>query len=219
MVFQPGIKLLSPSKLLFVLSSCVELGSIIFADTINASIVVWSAVMNASSFNFRPSNRPLSHDLGTLALFLWTPKHVSLCLEMLAVLRALRCSHRACPPYRKTLHVACTSQKKTSCICLMPCSSVNRHERSPEIKDIASETWVRFQFWPKDASSHAALNHSGRFNVKYKVQSTLWHTWNHHVGPCLLVVSTWKQNKHTSTWRVLEKHCWAEMPLCIWLLK
>ena len=41
--------------------------------------------------------------------------------------------------------------------------------------EVPSETWVRFQFWPKDAYSHAALNYTGRFQMKYQVQSRSLH--------------------------------------------
>ena len=36
---------------------------------------------------------------------------------------------------------------------------------------IPSESWVRFQFWPKNRFSEVAKHYNCRFDVKYKVQS------------------------------------------------
>lgn len=41
------------------------------------------------------------------------------------------------------------------------------HEEAP----IPSETWVRYQFWPKDPSSRSATQYTGRFNVRFHVQT------------------------------------------------
>lgn len=44
-------------------------------------------------------------------------------------------------------------------------------EKLPEGTPIPSETWVRFQFWPKDPSARSATQYTGRFNVRYHVQT------------------------------------------------
>ena len=37
-------------------------------------------------------------------------------------------------------------------------------------EDIPSLSWFRFQFWPKNPYTHAALNYTGRLKVRYMVQ-------------------------------------------------
>lgn len=43
--------------------------------------------------------------------------------------------------------------------------------RLPDGTPIPSETWVRYQFWPKDPSSKTATQYTGRFNVRFQVQT------------------------------------------------
>lgn len=44
-------------------------------------------------------------------------------------------------------------------------------EKLPDGTPIPSEAWVRFQFWPKDPSSRSATQYTGRFNVRFHVQT------------------------------------------------
>ena len=39
--------------------------------------------------------------------------------------------------------------------------------------DIPSFSWFKFQFWPKDCTTHSALNYTGRFPVKYMMQQRM----------------------------------------------
>ena len=39
-----------------------------------------------------------------------------------------------------------------------------------QVKAIPSEEWIRLQFWPRNPYEHSSLHHTGRFNVKQKVQ-------------------------------------------------
>ena len=43
--------------------------------------------------------------------------------------------------------------------------------RLPDGTPIPSETWVRYQFWPKDPSSKRATQYTGRLNVRFQVQT------------------------------------------------
>ena len=36
-----------------------------------------------------------------------------------------------------------------------------------------SLSWFKLQFWPKDATTHLALNYTGRFSVKYMIQQRI----------------------------------------------
>ena len=40
-------------------------------------------------------------------------------------------------------------------------------------EDIPSLSWFCFQFWPKDSRTHAALNYTGRFKIKYMMQKRM----------------------------------------------
>ena len=44
-------------------------------------------------------------------------------------------------------------------------------EKLPEETPIPFEAWVRYQFWPKDPSSRSATQYTGRFNVRFHVQT------------------------------------------------
>ncbi|XP_038063361.1 uncharacterized protein LOC119734068 [Patiria miniata] len=46
-------------------------------------------------------------------------------------------------------------------------------ERLPADANIPSTSWMRFQFWPSNPHSNAAVRYTGRFNVKYAVQQRL----------------------------------------------
>ena len=37
-------------------------------------------------------------------------------------------------------------------------------------KEEVPSSWFKFQFWPKDCTTHSALNYTGRFPVKYMMQ-------------------------------------------------
>ena len=37
--------------------------------------------------------------------------------------------------------------------------------------DVPSESWILFQFTPKDRTKHTALNYTSRFDITYKIQS------------------------------------------------
>ena len=39
--------------------------------------------------------------------------------------------------------------------------------------EIPSFSWFKFQFWPKDLTTHSALNYTGRFPVKYMLQQRM----------------------------------------------
>ena len=39
--------------------------------------------------------------------------------------------------------------------------------------EITSFSWFKFQFWPIDSTTHAALNYTGRFPVKYMLQQRM----------------------------------------------
>lgn len=39
-----------------------------------------------------------------------------------------------------------------------------------DAKSVPSEEWIGLQFWPRNPYDHSALRHTGRFNVKHKVQ-------------------------------------------------
>ena len=43
-------------------------------------------------------------------------------------------------------------------------------ERLPPEAPVPSETWVRFQFWPRNQFSETAKRYKCRFDVKYKIQ-------------------------------------------------
>ncbi len=45
--------------------------------------------------------------------------------------------------------------------------------RLPEGTLIPSTEWIRLQFWPSNPYANIAIHHTGRFNLKYKVQSRL----------------------------------------------
>lgn len=45
--------------------------------------------------------------------------------------------------------------------------------RLPEGTLIPSAEWIRLQFWPSNPYANIAIHHTGRFNLKYKVQSRL----------------------------------------------
>lgn len=41
------------------------------------------------------------------------------------------------------------------------------------VSDVPSYSWFKFQFWPKDTTTHTALNYTGRFPVKYMMQQRM----------------------------------------------
>ena len=43
-------------------------------------------------------------------------------------------------------------------------------ERLPPETPIPSETWVRFQFWPRNQFTETAKHYNCRFDVRYKIQ-------------------------------------------------
>ena len=45
--------------------------------------------------------------------------------------------------------------------------------RLPEDSLIPSAEWLRLQFWPSDPYTSRAIHHTGRFNIKFQVQSRL----------------------------------------------
>lgn len=52
---------------------------------------------------------------------------------------------------------------------------------------IPSIEWVRLQFWPKTPSAKAAMHHTGRLKVKFKVQQRQWrhqHIDSHYAAAC-----------------------------------
>ncbi|ESO88574.1 hypothetical protein LOTGIDRAFT_165357 [Lottia gigantea] len=46
-------------------------------------------------------------------------------------------------------------------------------KRLPTSTDIPSNEWLRLQFWPKNVTSLRALQHTGRFDLKFVVQQRL----------------------------------------------
>lgn len=46
-------------------------------------------------------------------------------------------------------------------------------DRLPEGTPIPSSEWIRLQFWPSNPYANVAVRHTGRFNLKFKVQSRL----------------------------------------------
>lgn len=44
-------------------------------------------------------------------------------------------------------------------------------DRLPKDTCVPSAEWVRLQFWPTDPTTKRAINHTGRFDVKFKLQS------------------------------------------------
>ena len=40
-------------------------------------------------------------------------------------------------------------------------------------EEMLSLSWFKVQFWPKDATTHSALNYMGRFSVKYMIQQCM----------------------------------------------
>ena len=47
--------------------------------------------------------------------------------------------------------------------------------RLPEGTPIPSTEWIRLQFWLSNPYANVAVRHTGRFNLKFKVQSRLLH--------------------------------------------
>ena len=45
--------------------------------------------------------------------------------------------------------------------------------RLPDDTPIPSAEWLRLQFWPSDPYTSRAIHHTGRFNIKFQVQSRL----------------------------------------------
>ena len=57
--------------------------------------------------------------------------------------------------------------------------------RLPEGTPVPSAEWVRLQFWPSNPYATIAVRHTGRFNLKFKVQSRLLraaHEDSHYVA-------------------------------------
>ena len=61
------------------------------------------------------------------------------------------------------------------------------NERDINEEDIPSLSWFRFQFWPKNPYTHAALNYTGRLKVRYMVQQRAIrkHSDDDHYCACL----------------------------------
>ena len=52
------------------------------------------------------------------------------------------------------------------------CKNAYLKKQLPE-NEIPSFSWFKFQFWPKDSTTHTALNYTGRFPVKYMLQQRM----------------------------------------------
>ena len=52
------------------------------------------------------------------------------------------------------------------------CKNAYLKKQLPE-NEIPSFSWLTFQFWPKDSTTHRALNYTGRFPVKYMLQQRM----------------------------------------------
>ena len=55
----------------------------------------------------------------------------------------------------------------------------------PSGTPIPSQQWVRLQFWPKNPTANASLQHTGRLQVKFMVQARqlrMWHEDGHHAS-------------------------------------
>ena len=44
---------------------------------------------------------------------------------------------------------------------------------SKELPESEIPSWFKFQFWPKDLTTHSALNYTGHFPVKYMLQQRM----------------------------------------------
>ena len=52
------------------------------------------------------------------------------------------------------------------------CKNANLKKQLPE-NEIPSFSWFKFQFWPKDSTSHTTINYMGNFPVKYMLQQRM----------------------------------------------
>ena len=65
--------------------------------------------------------------------------------------------------------------------------------RLPEGTPIPSTEWIRLQFWPSNPYANVAVRYTGRFNLKFKVQSRLLRAAHED---CHYVAALYKYEKH-----------------------
>ena len=65
--------------------------------------------------------------------------------------------------------------------------------RLPEGIPIPSAEWIRLQFWPSNPYANVAVRYTGRFNLKFKVQSRLLRATHED---CHYVAALYKYEKH-----------------------
>ena len=65
--------------------------------------------------------------------------------------------------------------------------------RLPEGMPIPSTEWIRLQFWPSNPYANVAVQYTGRYNLKFKVQRSLLRAAHED---CHYVAALYKYEKH-----------------------
>ena len=81
--------------------------------------------------------------------------------------------------------------------------------RLPDFTPITSAEWLRLQFWPSDPYTSRAMHQTGRFNIKFRVQSRLVRA--DHLDSKYAAVE-YKYLKHFAV--KFHEHC---LMICLWL--